>query len=103
MCEFVIENRCKITKLICPYMEYCKKLNGYKPLSSMPKSCKQAQIAQKTKPPRGFYSVLYARKGCLFIDIKGTVYKFKNPFNHIPEFVKVRKTNGAWEIVVGQD
>lgn len=89
MCEYVKENKCGITQEICPYMYYCDKIQSYRASKYMPTECK---IKQKIEAPKGYYKVRQERKGFLYIDYKEYTIKVKNPFDHIPPYVKVRQT-----------
>lgn len=99
MCENVDLNICKITKQNCPFVYYCYKTNTWKALNSMPKNCKIINKKKEIDLPKGCYPVVFTRKGFLYVEIKGYLYKFKNPFDNIPNYVKLRKTNGKWCII----
>ena len=62
MCNYVNieEDKCKITKNICPYLYFCNKTKSYKPNASMPSNCK---IKQNFEVPNGCYKVCFERKG----------------------------------------
>ena len=88
MCEYVTENRCRITKEICPYMYFCDKIQTFRPSSSMPQDCK---IKEKYEIPFGYYKVRGERKGYLYVDYGNITIKVKNPFDHTPLYVRVKK------------
>ena len=98
MCEYLKGNRCKKTNEACPYVYFCKKYNGYRPLKSMPENCSVKTPKEKVKVPRVCYPVVFERKGWLHIDVKGVLYKIRNPFNIVPPYVKLVKVEGEWVI-----
>ena len=88
MCEYVNGNICQVTNTVCPYMSYCSKIKGYKPLRSMPNNCPQKI---KAKIPVGYNRVIQERKGKLYIDVEGQAVIVSNPFDYTPSYVKVIK------------
>lgn len=96
MCNCLIDNICNITKEACPYVYFCYKKNRYEPLRTMPNNCKVKQ--PKVKVPRGYFEVVFERKGWLYVNVRGNLYKFRNPYGEIPPYVKLCKVNGAWAI-----
>lgn len=96
MCEYVKENVCVIQNDICPFVYYCTKINGYKPLKSMPQNCK---VKQNTDVPYGYKRAIMSRKGYLYIDMGDFTIKVANPFDDIPLFVKVTTNkNGEYKL-----
>ena len=95
MCNYVVENLCKITNEICPYMYFCTKLQSYQPLKSMPAQC---NIELNAEVPQGYYRVRDERKGYLYVDIGDFTYKIFNPFEDIPLYVKATKTKTGWRL-----
>ena len=96
MCNYLKKNKCLILKNNCPYVYFCNKKKEWIPLSSMPKKCK---VQDNIKIPKGCYKVRMERNGYLYIDINESTYKFINPFEDIPFFVKLIKTkDGEWKI-----
>ena len=96
MCEYVNNNQCRITQSVCPYMYYCDKINGFRSSTNMPKDCK---VKQKAEVPYGYYKIQSERKGWLYIDYNNITIKVKNPFNHTPLYVRVRKMkSGEYKI-----
>lgn len=87
MCEYVRGNQCRVTQATCPYMYFCEKIQGFKPSTSMPKECK---VKQKAETPKGYYRVRDERKGWLYIDYNDTTVKVKNPFDHVPLYVRIK-------------
>lgn len=88
MCEYVSGNQCRVTQSTCPYVYFCEKIQGFKPSANMPVDCK---IKQKIEIPQGYCRVRDARKGWLYIDYADMTIKVKNPFDHTPLYVRVRK------------
>ena len=101
MCNQIeTNNMCKITKKICPYMYFCSKTNSWKPQEKMPEKCKilesqETKTKSNTSAPKGYYTVKFERKGFLYVEIKGFLYKFKNIFDKVPSSVKVTKQRGS--------
>lgn len=96
MCNYREENKCKITKGVCPWVYYCNKLNAWKPLPKAPEKCKVLDLAEI---PAGYSKVEFERHGYLYIKMSsGETIKLKNIFNNIPLFVKLYKSNGEWKI-----
>ena len=99
MCEFLEKDKCLSTNNSCPYVFFCTKENRWKPLKSMPENCRQAKRNTPLKEiPKGAYIVEFVRHGYLYVNIEGNLYKFVNPFNYEPEFVKMEKEEGKWTI-----
>lgn len=97
MCNYVRKNKCAITNEVCPYMYYCTKRNIWKQSSNMPENCK---VKQAHSVPKGYYKVLFERRGMLYILIEDQTIPMQNPFDHVPLFVKLRKSkDGHWFIV----
>lgn len=88
MCEYVSGNQCRVTQFVCPYMYYCDKIRGFKASSNMPVECK---VKEKANIPQGYCKVREERKGWLYIDYDNITIKVKNPFDHTPLYVRVRK------------
>lgn len=96
MCDLVVNgNQCSATNEICPYMYYCNTYRTWKPSKNMPDKC---NVRRKAKAPEGFSPVRMVRKGKLYIDIDDQTYIFDNPFDYIPDYVKVYKTKTGWKI-----
>lgn len=91
MCNFVKENQCSITKQICPYVYYCNKNQRWMPSKFMPTDCK-IKISQDAPP--GYYKVCYEKRGNLYISVNGYIEIYKNPYDFIPNFVKLKNKNG---------
>lgn len=95
MCEFAIENKCKIDQNICPWMYWCDKLQIWRPNKYMPKNC---NVKNNVKSTKGKYKVRDYRKNFLYVDIGDITYKLLNPFDFIPDYVDVEKRNGVYKV-----
>lgn len=95
MCNYRKDNYCTITQEKCPWVYWCDKVMTWKELSKMPKECK---IATNAQVPDGYNKVLFERKGFLYVSIENMTIKIKNPYNYIPQFVKVYKAKDEWKI-----
>ena len=95
MCNYVKENKCLITNQICPFVYYCDKIHGYKPSPNMIQDCKVKRTAEI---PDGYFLVRDARKDYLYIDYDEITIKVKNPFDFIPQYVKVTKTRTGYKL-----
>lgn len=82
--------KCKLSGDICPYVRRCTTNRVWLPLDSMP-HC----ILEKEK---NHGNVRFEKKGYLYIDTVDGVVKVKNPFNFVPNNVKVIKNKGEWVI-----
>lgn len=87
MCEYVRGNQCRVTQATCPYMYFCEKIQGFRPSTSMPADCK---VKQKAETPKGYCRVRDERKGWLYIDYNDITVKVKNPFDHVPLYVRIK-------------
>lgn len=95
MCEYVKQNQCSLTNEVCPFVYWCDRLQIWKPSKAMPEIC---NIKKSHEVPKGYYTVRQERKGYLYVDIDNITYKLENPFDYIPEFVKVSKTKSGLKI-----
>ena len=48
--------------------------------------------------PEGYNKVEYERHGYLYVDMGNEVIKIPNPFEDIPQFVKVSKTKTGYKV-----
>ena len=48
--------------------------------------------------PEGYNKVEYERHGYLYVDMGDGVVKIPNPFEDIPQFVKVSKTKTGYKV-----
>lgn len=94
MCEYININQghCKILKDSCPFVYFCNKINSWKPLKNMPVNCK---IKTQLSIPKGYYKVCFERHGNLYVDIKGQIEIYPNPFDDVPLFIKVFNTKNG--------
>lgn len=99
MCENVIlNNRCKITQQICPFMYFCERTQIWRANNYMPKNCKVKETQNNAVKHKGKYRVINYRKDFLYVEINDVVYKLKNPFDFVPDYVDVLKRNGVYII-----
>ena len=96
MCNYVNENKCKITGDICPYMYYCEKIRAFRASSAMPKECK---IVVRKDVPKGYSIVRDERNGYLYVDYGEITIKLKNPYSIVPNYVKIRRDGTDFKIV----
>lgn len=61
----------------------------------MPKYCK---VSTNVQVPDGYNKVLFERNGCLYVKVDDQTIKMLNPFDYIPEYVKVYKSKGELKI-----
>lgn len=97
MCKFRDGNHCNKTGDICPWVQWCGKINAYKERAGMDKYCKFLKEANEDIPD-GYYKVEFARHGYLYIIFKNDVIKVENPFDDIPKFVKVKQTKTTYKL-----
>lgn len=98
MCGYIISNSnlCRISNQICPYMFFCNKESRWKPMASMPVKCK---IKESMEIPQGHYKVCFEKRGNLYVNVDGNIRIIPNPFDYVPQFVKVsRLKNGEWKV-----
>lgn len=95
MCNYRKDNICSITNEKCPWVYYCDKVGAWKELSKMPKQCK---LSKQVEVPKGYNKVVFERKGFLYVQIDNQTIKFLNPYDYIPEYVKVYKSKGELKI-----
>ena len=94
MCEYSIENKCKITKENCPFVYWCDKFQMWKPNKYMPKNCKVKQM--NVNQYNGKYKVGFHHNGYLYVNINNEPHKLENPFNFIPDYVEIEKKDGVY-------
>ncbi len=100
MCEYCIVGdyssycTCSKTDDICPYTYRCTVELRHKPTKGM-KQCK----LRKDKPiPKKAYKIRFEKKGKLFVEVDDYVIEFDNPFNYVPEYVYLTKTDKGYKI-----
>jgi hypothetical protein len=95
-CKYRYEgNKCKAINSICPFVYYCGKINGYKELERAKSGCK---YMNEVEIPDGYKKVEYERHGYLYVNLGDFVLKVENPFDDIPQFVKVIKTKTGYKL-----
>lgn len=97
MCEYREDNHCKKTGGICPWLQWCGKINAYKERPGMNEYCKFLK-EDNEKIPEGYFKVEFERQGYLYITFKNDIIKVKNPFDYIPKFVKVKKNKLVYKL-----
>lgn len=98
MCTYAeIDNGyCKIQNTRCPYTYFCDKDGVYKATKYMPEDCKVKLTAET---PEGYYRVIMAHKGWLYVDLGDMTIKVKSPWDEVPEFVKAYQLkSGEWRV-----
>lgn len=98
MCEYVdLQNgQCSLTKSQCPFMYYCPKRNAWRNTCYMTSNC---NVKRKAEAPKGYCRVRFERKGYLYVDLGEKTVAIKNPFEDVPDFVKVTKLkNGNYRL-----
>lgn len=90
------ENKCKAINDVCPFVYYCGKIQAYKELERAKRGCKY--MSNDIKIPDGYKKVEYEKRGYLYVNMGGEVVKILNPFNDIPQFVKVSKTKNGYKL-----
>lgn len=95
MCKYRDGNHCKKTGDTCPWSQWCGKINAYKERSGAQQYCK---FLQEEDVPEGYCKVEFERRGYLYITFKNDVIKVQNPFDDIPNFVKVKKTKLTYKL-----
>lgn len=63
----------------------------------MPTNCKVKEHNNTVKH-NGKYLVRDCRKGFLYVDIDGSTYKLKNPFDFVPSYVDIIKRGGTIKV-----
>ena len=98
MCNYVdlSKGKCKISLENCPYLYFCNKKMAYKESKAMPEDC---PIKKRHEMPKGYNKVVFERHGDLYIEVDNYTVIIKNPFNYVPEYVKLSKNKqGKWYI-----
>lgn len=96
MCDYAEANKCKISGDICPWRYLCPQTGDWRDNKYMPDDCK---IKRQADVPAGYYRVREERKGWLYIDVDNYTIRVKNPFDHIPLYVRARKLkSGEYKI-----
>lgn len=95
MCNYRKDNICLVNNEKCPWVYWCDKVNTWKELSKMPKYCK---ISADAQVPNGYNKVVFERKGYLYVKVDDQTIKMLNPFDYIPDCVKLYKSKGELKI-----
>lgn len=96
MCEYLRLNKCSISNDLCPFVYFCEKQHMWKENKNIPKDCK---VKERVSIPEGFCKVKMERKGFLYVDLGDSTVKLVNPFENVPQYVKVRKYKNKWKII----
>ena len=95
-CKYRYEgNQCKAMNSECPFVYYCGRIQAYKELERAKFGCK---YMNEVEIPEGYKKVEYERHGYLYVDMGDEVIKIPNPFEDIPQFVKVSKTKTGYKV-----
>lgn len=94
-CIYRKENNCQKTNNICPWVSWCAKINGWKERAGMEKYCKYLKIKEV---PDGYNLVQFEKNGFLYVVVGNETIKMQNPFDYIPDFVKIYKSKGNFKI-----
>ena len=97
-CIYRNNNMCTVVDNVCPWIYYCGKIGGYKEREGVDKYCMYKKQEVKNNAPDGYYSVNFERKGFLYIAFNDQTLKLANPFDYVPEYVKLYQSKGVWKI-----
>lgn len=89
------DNKCRVNNNFCPFVYYCGRIKAYKELDRARKGCK---YMTEVKVPDGYKKVEHERRGYLYINMGEEVVKVLNPFDYVPQFVKISKTKNGYKI-----
>lgn len=70
----------------------------WKESKNMPEKC---NLQEKLDVPRGYYKVVFEKKGYLYVNMNNNIYIVKNifPLDKIPDYVKLSKNKqGKWYV-----
>lgn len=95
MCNNRIKNICKINNNPCPWAFWCGQLSIWKERNGAEKYCK---FLKEEPVPNGYYKVEFERHGFLYIKYDGQIIKIENPFDNVPQFVKVKRTKTSYKL-----
>ena len=88
-------NQCKAMNYEWPFVYYWGRIQAYKELERAKLGCK---YMNEVEIPEGYKRVEYERHGYLYVDMGNEVIKIPNPFEDIPQFVKVSKTKTGYKV-----
>lgn len=99
-CEYRVDgNKCQATNGVCVVAYWCSKVSAYKEMSNAKDICKYLRAAmENVVVPDGCTKVEFVRHGKLYINIDDTVRPYENPFDYIPQYVKIKKTKNGYKI-----
>lgn len=97
-CTYRNNNMCSIVDGVCPWVFYCGKIGGYKERDGIEKYCKYKKQEPIKNIPNGCYPVIFEKKGFLYIELNNQTIKLQNPFDYIPQYVKLYQSKGNWKI-----
>ena len=83
MCEYVDTNICQITNSVCPWRYLCPDTGKWRD------NC--YKVKRQAAVPDGYCRIKEERKGWLYIDLGSETIRVKNPFDHTPLYVRVKK------------
>lgn len=89
-------NKCKKLNDACIAMYWCNKIMGWKEISRAKEVCKYMSD-EMIDVPKGYTKVEFVRHNKLYINIDGVVRPYDNPFDDIPQYVKVKKTKNGYK------
>ena len=95
MCKYRNENHCTQNDGICPWAFWCGKDSVWKERDSSIKYCK---LLQEVQIPKGYCKVEFERRGYLYISYNDEIIKVQNPFDDVPNFVKVKKNKTSYKL-----
>lgn len=90
-------NKCQLTNNACVAVYWCAKLSAYKEMTNAKERCKYLNTKDEIVVPDGCVKVEFVRRGKLYMNIDGTVRPYENPFDYVPQFVKVKKTKNGYK------
>ena len=89
---------CKIhNNEMCPLIRYCSKIKDFINIDAYDKKCKYF-IKGETMKREFENKVLFEKKHKLYIEINDTIITVENPFEYIPEFVKLVKVKSEYYV-----
>lgn len=88
-------NKCQLTNNACAAVYWCTKISAYKEMANPERVCKY--LNQDITIPNGCTKVEFVRHGKLYMNIDGTLRPYENPFDYVPQYVKVKKTKNGYK------
>ncbi len=87
---------CSKSNDICIYSRFCTTRNKAIPTESQ----KYCMLRMKKDIPVGCYNVRFEKKGKLYVDYENRVICVSNPYNVVPDYVKIgtRKKTGEFYV-----